>query len=127
MNLYNGTHKSQNGFKRIRGRIAGISAAMYCTIICSMPALADTDAIISGLNIASQKFWNMFCKIACYVAVIIAAWNGVKIIAGDSKDAGEVKRKFVQIVVGMLIVNLAPSIILTITTWFTRAAWPTFT
>ena len=69
----------------------------------------------------------MFCKLACYIAVIIAAWNGVKIIGGDSKDAGEVKKKFVQIVVGMLIVNLAPSIILTITTWFTRATWPTFT
>ena len=70
-----------------------------------------------------QKVWTMLVSIAGYVAILSAAISGVNLIIGDAKDAGEAKKKFIRIVIGALIVLMAPTIIQTIFSWFPKSSW----
>ena len=99
-----------------------IMTAVCCVTICTMPAFAASN-ITRGISSGMQKVWTMLVSIAGYVAILSAAISGVNLIIGDAKDAGEAKKKFIRIVIGALIVLMAPTIIQTIFSWFPKSSW----
>ena len=116
----------KNILKKVKiRRVPDITAAVtgfLCSAI-SMPAMADSGAIINGISNGTQQIWNILVGIVAPIAAVALAICAIKIIWGGQRAAEEAKSTAIKIVIGIAIVLLAPSIVSAVRGWFTTSTW----
>lgn len=107
-----------------RAALMATVTAMLCTAMTAAPALANaTSEITSGVTQGLGKVWEIFTGIALPVAAIALAVCGVSVIVGNERSTEAAKKTAIRIVVGIVIIMLAPTIVNAMGSWFGKGNW----
>ena len=104
---------------RAMAAITGI----YCSIVSSMPAYANSQTIIQGINRGTEQVWRILIAIVAPIGAVALALQVIKIIWGGARAAEEAKSAAIKIIVAIAVVLMAPAIVAAIKSWFTAASW----
>ena len=89
----------KNILKKVKiWRVPDITAAVtgfLCSAI-SVPAMADSGAIINGISNGTQQIWNILVGIVAPIAAVALAICAIKIIWGGQRAAEEAKRRMIK-------------------------------
>lgn len=105
-----------------RAALMATVTAMLCTAMTAAPALA-TSEITTGVTQGLGKIWEIFTGIALPVAAIALAVCGVSVIIGNERSTETAKKTAIRIVVGIVIIMLAPTIVNAMGSWFGKGNW----
>lgn len=103
-----------------------ITAAMtglYCSVVTSVPAFANSQTIIQGINKGTEQVWRILISIVAPIGAVALALQVIKIIWGGARAAEEAKSAAIKIIVAIAVVLMAPAIVAAIKSWFTAASW----
>ena len=103
--------------------IAPIMTGIYCSVITAMPALANSQTIIQGINKGTEQVWRILISIVAPIGAVALALQVIKIIWGGARAAEEAKSAAIKIIVAIAVVLMAPAIVSAIKSWFTAASW----
>lgn len=121
--MRNSSEKNENVMGRTVHRISAILAGMYFSFISSMPAFADSQTIIQGINKGTEQVWRILIAIVAPIGAVALALQVIKIIWGGARAAEEAKSAAIKIIVAIAVVLMAPAIISAVKSWFTAASW----
>lgn len=112
----------QNGSAKVK--IEALLTALYCTLMTTMPVLADEgDQIAQNITAGTGRIWNILTVIVAPIAGITLCICAVQILWGGQRATENAKNTVVKIIVVIAIVLLAPTIINQIGTWFSKGTW----
>ena len=103
--------------------IAPIMTGIYCSVITAMPALANSQTIIQGINKGTEQVWRILIAIVAPIGAVALALQVIKIIWGGARAAEEAKSAAIKIIVAIAVVLMAPAIVSAVRSWFTAASW----
>ena len=103
--------------------IAPIMTGIYCSVITVMPALANSQTIIQGINKGTEQVWRILIAIVAPIGAVALALQVIKIIWGGARAAEEAKSAAIKIIVAIAVVLMAPAIVSAVRSWFTAASW----
>ena len=103
--------------------IAPIMIGIYCSVITAMPALANSQTIIQGINKGTEQVWRILIAIVAPIGAVALALQVIKIIWGGARAAEEAKSAAIKIIVAIAVVLMAPAIVSAVRSWFTAASW----
>ena len=103
--------------------IAPIMTGIYCSVITAMPALANSQTIIQGINKGTEQVWRILIAIVAPIGAVALALQVIKIIWGGARAAEEAKSAAIKIIVAIAVVPMAPAIVSAVRSWFTAASW----
>ena len=103
--------------------IAPIMTGIYCSVITAMPALANSQTIIQGINKGTEQVWRILIAIVAPIGAVALALQVIKIIWGGARAADEAKSAAIKIIVAIAVVLMAPAIVSAVRSWFTAASW----
>ena len=107
--------------QRHRAALMATVTAMLCTAMITAPAMASE--ITTGVTQGLGKIWEIFTGIALPVAAIALAACGVSVIIGNERSTESAKKTAIRIVVGIVIIMLAPTIVNAMGSWFGKGNW----
>ena len=67
--------------------IAPIMTGIYCSVITAMPALANSQTIIQGINKGTEQVWRILIAIVAPIGAVALALQVIKIIWGGARAA----------------------------------------
>ena len=103
--------------------IAPIMTGIYCSVITAMPALANSQTIIQGINKGTEQVWRILIAIVAPIGAVALALQVIKIIWGGARAAEEAKSAAIKIIVAIAVVLMAPANVTAVRSWFTAASW----
>ena len=103
--------------------IAPIMTGIYCSVITAMPALANSQTIIQGINKGTEQVWRILIAVVAPIGAVALALQVIKIIWGGARAAEEAKSAAIKIIVAIAVVLMAPAIVSAVRSWFTAASW----
>ena len=103
--------------------IAPIMTGIYCSVITAMPALANSQTIIQGINKGTEQVWRILIAIVAPIGAVALALQVIKIIWGGARAAEETKSAAIKIIVAIAVVLMGPAIVSAVRSWFTAASW----
>ena len=103
--------------------IAPIMTGIYCSVITALPALANSQTIIQGINKGTEQVWRILIAIVAPIGAVALALQVIKIIWGGARAAEEAKSAAIKIIVAIAVVLMAPAIVSAVRSWFTAASW----
>ena len=103
--------------------IVPIMTGIYCSVITAMPALANSQTIIQGINKGTEQVWRILIAIVAPIGAVALALQVIKIIWGGARAAEEAKSAAIKIIVAIAVVLMAPAIVSAVRSWFTAASW----
>lgn len=116
-----------DSLKAARGRrinrAAAVITGIYCSVITAMPAFANSQTIIQGINRGTEQVWRILISIVAPIGAVALALQVIKIIWGGARAAEEAKSAAIKIIVAIAVVLMAPAIVSAIKSWFTAASW----
>ena len=104
-------------------KVAAIMTGIYCSVITAMPAFADSQTIIQGINKGTEQVWRILIAIVAPIGAVALALQVIKIIWGGARAAEEAKSAAIKIIVAIAVVLMAPAIVSAVKSWFTAASW----
>ena len=104
-------------------RVAAIITGIYCSVITAMPAFANSQTIIQGINRGTEQVWRILISSVAPIGAVALALQVIKIIWGGARAAEEAKSAAIKIIVAIAVVLMAPAIVSAIKSWFTAASW----
>ncbi|MBQ6482220.1 MAG: hypothetical protein IJI45_13970 [Anaerolineaceae bacterium] len=102
---------------------AAIMTGIYCSVITSVPAFANSQTIIQGINKGTEQVWRILIAIVAPIGAVALALQVIKIIWGGARAAEEAKSAAIKIIVAIAVVLMAPAIVSAVKSWFTAASW----
>ena len=84
--------------------IAPIMTGIYCSVITAMPALANSQTIIQGINKGTEQVWRILIAIVAPIGAVALALQVIKIIWGGARAAEEAKSAAIKIIVAIAVV-----------------------
>lgn len=102
---------------------AAIMTGIYCAVITSVPAFANSQTIIQGINKGTEQVWRILIAIVAPIGAVALALQVIKIIWGGARAAEEAKSAAIKIIVAIAVVLMAPAIVSAVKSWFTAASW----
>lgn len=112
-----------NRKQRFFCKIAAAMTGIYCSVITSVPAFANSQTIIQGINRGTEQVWRILIAIVAPIGAVALALQVIKIIWGGARAAEEAKSAAIKIIVAIAVVLMAPAIVAAIKSWFTAASW----
>jgi hypothetical protein len=103
--------------------VAAIMTGIYCSMITAMPAFANSQTIIQGINKGTEQVWRILIAIVAPIGAVALALQVIKIIWGGARAAEEAKSAAIKIIVAIAVVLMAPAIVSAVKSWFTAASW----
>ena len=104
-------------------RVAAIMTGIYCSVMAAVPAFADSQTIIQGINKGTEQVWRILIAIVAPIGAVALALQVIKIIWGGARAAEEAKSAAIKIIVAIAVVLMAPAIVAAVKSWFTAASW----
>lgn len=104
-------------------KIAAAMTGIYCSAVTSVPAFANSQTIIQGINKGTEQVWRILIAIVAPIGAVALALQVIKIIWGGARAAEEAKSAAIKIIVAVAVVLMAPAIVAAIKSWFTAASW----
>ena len=104
-------------------RVAAIMTGIYCSAMAAVPAFADSQTIIQGINKGTEQVWRILIAIVAPIGAVALALQVIKIIWGGARAAEEAKSAAIKIIVAIAVVLMAPAIVAAVKSWFTAASW----
>ena len=113
----------RNGMSKVTRRITALLTGLYCSVVTVVPAFADSQTIIQGINKGTEQVWRILIAVVAPIGAVALALQVVKIIWGGARAAEEAKSAAIKIIVAIAVVLMAPAIISAVKSWFTAATW----
>lgn len=104
-------------------KIAAAMTGIYYSAFTSVPAFANSQTIIQGINKGTEQVWRILIAIVAPIGAVALALQVIKIIWGGARAAEEAKSAAIKIIVAIAVVLMAPAIVAAIKSWFTAASW----
>lgn len=106
-----------------KNKAAAVMTGIYCSVITAMPAFADSQTIIQGINKGTEQVWRILIAVVAPIGAVALALQVIKIIWGGARAAEEAKSAAIKIIVAIAVVLMAPAIVSAVKSWFTAASW----
>lgn len=95
-----------------------ICVAMFSCVAFASDAADAAGAIQTGIKTGTQQLYNIITAIVVPIAVVVFAWNGIKMFIGSEREIESAKKTMLITALAIAVVYLAPVIIQQVAGWF---------
>lgn len=104
---------------RVNKMVRIFCVMLICVAMFSCVAFADASgAIQTGIKTGTKQLYNIITAIVVPIAVVVFAWNGIKMFMGSEREIESAKKTMLITALAIAVVYLAPVIINQVAGWF---------